>query len=1255
MHKIDVIIPCYNYGRFLDECLGFVTAQTRGDFQVLVMDNASDDDTAEVAARWMARDKRIRYHRNTENLGAVGNMKLGYEMTKAEYVVILPADDVWQPTFLEVTCGALDAHPACTYAYTGWHCGSGNANEPNRPMNYIPHSQSGIADDMAYLIIQNYIPLSFGVFRRRICDDVGGAYPLHLPMLGDLYLWLRLCSIGPGYYIAENLGRLRFHDKNESIDLFKNGRSAHDHIHLLDLVFDDERWPLAIRLLAKGRQFQLLTGDTLAETVTRFGCDRSAPFTQSLVLQAREDLYRLAAKSIRAWGGRAVSMNDLSDNADKLLAMLQDSKTSKTDDGDQLPGFQQHNISRESYQSWYETYTLENQYFQKICRASAADLPSRQIRITVLIDTRGAVTKLGRTLESLRQQFLAPTSVTLLVDPDVPITSLADPPDSLTLTSLDVLPDRLQADHASVLDWILTLQAGDTLACEALYMIARALEKKDKTRDPIVLYSDHDEISAEDSYADPHFKPDANPDLLRSYPYPSRALVVRGDWLLEQPIVAPLDLESAYELALRAIETGGEHALIHIPQLLLHLDPSKPPVWVKSLAESIALEKVLVEHAKRCMPGATIIKGPKLGTFHFLPPLSSTPLISIIIPTRDQTALLKRCIQSLVEKTAYQNFEILIVDNDSEDPEALQFMTNLAELLPDRVRILHCPGPFNFSRMNNLAADIARGEYLLLLKNDTAALQEDWLANMVRHALRDEVGVVGAALFFPDGKIQHAGVLLGLKGPAEHPFILLPPDTPGYLFRAQLQQNYSAVTGACMLVRKSLYLEAKGLDESELAVSYGDIDLCLRVRALNKLIVWTPLAMLLYESSASELSGTGKPEKLEKYDRLRQERAVMYRRWGAILGNDPAYNPNLSLETAFALETNPLFIHDRLSDLRPHPILVFLTDDAERARYSLIQPFEMMRQHSLVSGGLIDNIVSPSMILRSGARAVVFQQPRNCQQLEYLEAMLAVEGLTMVFDGDDKLWNRPFEGIPPEDLHADFIQRMEELVRNCDRIVVSTTKLAEDIAGLNGDVRTLPSRLHPIFWGDQPPLRRVPSDRRKPRVGWTDRACSSQDVTILGEVIKMLAKEVDWVCLGECPPDLRPFLAEQLGTVCAPEYPSILMAQEWNLAIAPLADNPSNVWRSNIRLIELGWCGTPVICSDVTAYRGDLPIKRVDNTVEAWITAIRAMLEQPKRSWEEGLALQQHVFQRYRLTNDDLQDRFEAWTEPKIVSREVRS
>ena len=265
------------------------------------------------------------------------------------------------------------------------------------------------------------------------------------------------------------------------------------------------------------------------------------------------------------------------------------------------------------------------------------------------------------------------------------------------------------------------------------------------------------------------------------------------------------------------------------------------------------------------------------------------PRVSIIVPTRDRAALLQACVESVLGLTDYPDFELLVVDNQSEEPEALAYLAELERR--SRVRVLRYAQPFNYSAINNWAATQATGSVLCLLNNDIEVIAPDWLREMAGQASRADIGAVGAMLYYPDRTIQHAGVILGIGGIANHAFQHLPAGSPGYCARALVAQNLSAVTGACLVVRRAVFEQVGGLDE-QLAVAFNDIDLCLRVRAAGYRNLWTPFAELVHHESVSR----GADDTPDKRARFVGEVALMQARWGDLLREDPAYNPNLTLE-----------------------------------------------------------------------------------------------------------------------------------------------------------------------------------------------------------------------------------------------------------------------------------------------------------------------------------------------------------------------
>src|SRR4029077_388512 len=278
---------------------------------------------------------------------------------------------------------------------------------------------------------------------------------------------------------------------------------------------------------------------------------------------------------------------------------------------------------------------------------------------------------------------------------------------------------------------------------------------------------------------------------------------------------------------------------------------------------------------------------------------SPRPLVSVIVPTRDQVTLLRRCLTSIRQKTDYGSIEIVIVDNGSTDPETHWFVRDLAQ--DASVHIVTDPGEFNFSRLINRGAGVARGEVLALVNNDIEAEEPGWLREMVSHALRPEVGAVGARLWYPDGTLQHGGVVLGLHGVASHAFQRFPPQPIAPMNRTfALSQNYSAVTAACMLVRKTIFDDLGGFDEN-LANNFNDVDFCLRLRERGWEIIWTPYANLIHRESASRGRDSGSEESVQ----LSREATYMQGRWSEQLWRDPFYNPNLSHSVAFTLAWPP--------------------------------------------------------------------------------------------------------------------------------------------------------------------------------------------------------------------------------------------------------------------------------------------------------------------------------------------------------------
>jgi O-antigen biosynthesis protein len=434
--------------------------------------------------------------------------------------------------------------------------------------------------------------------------------------------------------------------------------------------------------------------------------------------------------------------------------------------------------------------------------------------------------------------------------------------------------------------WVALLDHDDTLPSHALYCVVESINKDSSIR---LIYSDEDKINEKSQRFGPYFKCDWNPDLFYSHNMFSHLGVYAMD-LIREVGGFRLGFEGSqdYDLALRCIERIEQNQIHHIPRVLyhwrMHAESTASSADAKPYA-MLAGERAINDHLVRKGVNAKAeLKAFGYRVHYQLP--TSLPLVSIIIPTKNGLELLKRCINSIFEKTEYTNYEILIIDNGSDELATLEYLQLISR--KPNVRVLHDARPFNYSQLNNGAVRVARGEVICLLNNDIEVISSGWLSELVSHALRPDVGAVGAKLLFPDDTIQHAGILLKVTGIAAHAHKGFPRNAHGYFSRANLIQDFSAVTGACLVVKKSLYQYVGGLNETELAVAFNDVDFCMRIREAGYRNIWTPYAELYHHESATR----GYEDSPEKAARFEKEVEYMERR----LENqeDPFYSPNLT-------------------------------------------------------------------------------------------------------------------------------------------------------------------------------------------------------------------------------------------------------------------------------------------------------------------------------------------------------------------------
>ena len=437
-------------------------------------------------------------------------------------------------------------------------------------------------------------------------------------------------------------------------------------------------------------------------------------------------------------------------------------------------------------------------------------------------------------------------------------------------------------------EWIGLLDHDDLLAPNALYEIAKAVNEHP---DAEVIYTDEDKVTTDlKEHFQPHLKPDFNLDLLRSNNYICHFFVASRDLIKRVGGFRPeFNGAQDYDLILRCTEQAKQ--IVHIPKILYHWRVHKASTADNPASKMYAFDagkRAIEEHLVRCRTKGTVQHTKDLGFYRVKYEVCGEPLVSIIIPNKDQSEALKKCLDSIREKTSYRNYEIIIVENNSEEPETFAFYKKIAG---EKIKIVTWEGEFNYSAINNFGVRHARGDYLLLLNNDVEIINGDWLTEMLSHCQRKEVGIVGAKLYYPDNTIQHAGIIIGIGGVAGSVFVGLPRAFSGYLHKASIQLDLSAVTAACMLVKRSVFEQVGGLEE-KLKVAFNDVDFCLRVREKGYLVVYDPYAELYHYESKTR----GAEDTKEKIRRFQTEIEYMRSHWiGLLKKGDPYYNCNLSL------------------------------------------------------------------------------------------------------------------------------------------------------------------------------------------------------------------------------------------------------------------------------------------------------------------------------------------------------------------------
>ncbi|TFH81345.1 MULTISPECIES: glycosyltransferase [Pseudomonas] len=1188
---VSLVIPAFN-PRFFERTLNSAVSQTYGHLEIIVCDDSRGTEIESIVASVVAESGvEVRHVRNPRTLGMIGNLKACLDQARGEFIKFLCDDDHLYADCIKQQAQEMLREEVSLVLAQRLFWDAQDIILPARLENtsLSPHSGLFKGDDL------------LGIFEKFPVNVLGG-------FTNALF---------------------RRADVEELLPALT--QDGHCFVASLDFA-------LYVCLLRRGN-LAVSNNVLSAERLYPERLSAQQPMKDALEVEREWILQMLKARSgesAPAPGWVRYVPLAKADESPRVWEELPLSRTLGTKQSRQewSVGIDSWSFG-ELYAHWLECRVLTEG--QRALLPETLSGWSHQPRIVpIVIDGKGSRDSVERTLESLAVQDYPPELILVLsascteagLDGRVFRMPLQDD----GLAQINTLLPQLEGA-----DWFYLLQAGDRLVAPALLVMAERIVNSPSFK---CLYSDEGSLRNGES-AEPAFKPDFNLDLMRSYPYVGRTMAFERERFLALGGFASEFAQLApHDVLWRMVENDGTQVVGHVAEVLLEssFDLSG---WLMEPGVIEQNPRVLEAHLRRLGIDHEIRRGSsellnRVDYHH-----ARRPLVSIVIVTKDQTAALQRCVETLLEKTAYTEYELLLVDNGSTSAEALAWLEGMAQLGSDRVRVLSFAQQGNAAATHNFAVGQARGEYVLMLNSFAVITHADWLDELLNHAQRPEVGVVGAKLYNPDGCVLHAGLILGMQGAVGLPFYGQSLQADGYMFRLQAAHDLSAVGSDCVMIRKAAYEAAGRLDEQHLAQSLNVADLCLRIGQEGYLVVWTPYALLaLGARPAIEASADEQQQQLEEHE-------TFYKRWLPLIARDPAFNVNLAVQgvgaTSFSLEPGLRTGWNPFSRTQLPNVLAVPINASAIGHYRISQPMIELEAANRAEGRICYGLPSIIDIERQSPDVIVLQGRYSEGAIEEIPPLKNFFNARRIYELDDYVIDVPHRNAHIRNMPNK--QEMERLVRRaisfCDRVVVSTEPLANALSDMHHDIRVVPNMLSRHLWTSLRSQRRT---SKKPRVGWGGGTSHHGDLAVIADVVRELANEVDWVFFGMCPDDLRPYMHEFHGVIPLDVYPAKLASLNLDLALAPLEFHIFNDCKSNLRLLEYGACGYPVVCTDTEAYRGYLPCTRVkSNTTDEWLQAIRMHLADPDASYRMGDALREVVLRDYVLRDDNLRHWENGW------------
>jgi glycosyltransferase involved in cell wall biosynthesis len=818
----------------------------------------------------------------------------------------------------------------------------------------------------------------------------------------------------------------------------------------------------------------------------------------------------------------------------------------------------------------------------------------------------------------------------VLIVSEQPAPPELDPQSGLVwITQMGSDASALLQSLPALTDWVLLVQSGTRLASQSLVEWGLATHTFPQTQ---LIYADDDIWQVGESSHYPFFKPDANVELLRCTNYLGNAMLARtANWALAG---APLFDGGLYGYALQLLQTQGRSALGHIDTVLMHATGE-----LSQGTESLEYNACL---ARLQAPGLATRVRPleRLGTWLVEYAVPNTKCVSMVVPTGLQTGYLRTLLESLERYPQAVLAEVLLVCQPQHLDEVEYTLASIS--VPVAIRVIpFAQDTFSYAAALNAGVAEVQTEYVLVCDDDTEALHAHWLTQLLGIARQDDVGCVAPRLMSnrgTDARVSGGPLVLGVNGSAvayNGEAGLL--EEAGVHSRLHLTQDVGAVAGHCFLFRKSGWSAVQGFDTEHFGLLFTVLDFCLRLSRLGKRHVWTPLASVLHQGGKTlELLMHDTRTKLRFADCDVTERDHLLRLWSRELANDACYNRHLSLFKPYDVENTIVVDWQPRRKDRPRVLACPLTSGS--GQYRVVEPLNMLQDASLAQTCAIiphkrreSRILQPLELVRAAPDRLILQHSVNDGQSGMIDKYrIVMPDIPIIQMVDDLLGEVPAKHPNRNFQVREGHQRMAQVLKKSNRLVVTTETLKQHYQKYVPDVWLLPNCLDKQWSG----LRKPKTKRSRLRVGWIGAGQHQGDLELITSVVQTLAPEVDWIFMGMCTDAIKPHIKEYHDFVAISDYPKKMASLDLDIAIAPIEKNVFNECKSNLRLLEYGAMGWPVVCSDVFPYQSyDPPVMRCSNDPDEWLAAIRKLMQDEALRLRMGEDLYQWVQSNFLLKN----------------------